>query len=87
MAYITPQKITEPMPRHCFEHDRQWINDRLNYCSSIQERLKVCEAYSKVYSATLEAEPTEHRQVNAARKAANTRLREYIAKKFRVFNK
>lgn len=87
MAYTKPQEITGAMPERCHKEDRQWINEKLLYCDAPLERIKVCEAYSKVYSSAFNNEVTEHRKSNAARKAANSRLREYVAKKFRVFNK
>ena len=38
------------------------------------------EAYSGVYLAAINAEPEEHKKENAARFAANSRLRVYVAK-------
>ena len=87
MAYTPPLKITGPMPEHMHDDDRQWVFAQLCRCSDMPERRKVCEAYSRVYSAAHDAEPNEVRKDGMARRAANTRLREYIAKKFRVFSR
>ena len=87
MAYDKPEKITEPMPSKHYEHDAQWINKMLNYCYDMRERLKVCEAYSKVFSDNFDTSIVEHKRFNVARKAANTRLRIYINKKFKIFNR
>jgi hypothetical protein len=75
------------MPLNYFSHDEQWINSQLAYCVDVVERTKVCQAYSKVYLQAHDAEPHEVRKDGKARYAANSRLREYVAKKFRVFNK
>lgn len=87
MAYNKPQQITDPMPRRHHQDDAQWINTKLASCADMKERFLVCEAYTKVYSEAFDAEKSEHKSSNAARKCANERLRIFIAKKSRVFNR
>jgi hypothetical protein len=72
------------MPSHYFPHDKKWIEEKLAILN-IVERARVCAAYSHVYLTTLEAEPSEIKKENAARRAANERLRVFIDKKTRVF--
>ena len=81
------------LPEHHYEADREWINKMLSYLQfdpideSKNERGKVCKAYSKAYSEAVILEPIQHKKTNAGRFEANTRLRKFIAKRFRVFNK
>lgn len=81
------------LPEHHYEADREWINKMMGYLAfdpiddNKNERGKVCRAYSKVYHDTYSLEPVSHKKTNAARYAANTRLRKFIAKRFKVFNK
>ena len=44
------------------------------------ERKRAIEGYKKVFKAAYDAEPVEHKKSNAARRAANTRLREFVKK-------
>lgn len=41
---------------------------------------KAKEGYQAVYEAAYETEPIEHKKSNAARRAANIRLREFVDK-------
>ena len=66
--------------------DSKWINTQLGYLND-EDRKKVCNAYSKVFREASAEEPLEHKQVNKGRFAANTRLRLFIEKRFKVFNK
>lgn len=81
------------LPEHHYEADREWINKMLGYCAfhptddSQNERGKVCRAYSKAFIEASSLEPIEHKKSNAGRHEANMRLRIYIEKKFKVFNK
>jgi hypothetical protein len=72
------------MPAHYFPHDKKWLEEKLSILDVV-ERARVCSAYSHVYLTTLEAEPSEIKKENAARRAANERLRVFIDKKTRVF--
>lgn len=87
------QKQVSQLPEHHYEADRKWISKMLSYCAfhpnddSKDERGKVCRAYSKVFQEAVSLEPVDHKKINAGRYAANTRLRLYIEKKFKVFNK
>ena len=92
MAYKVRQKIGQ-LPEHHYEADREWINKMLGYLQfdpiddSKNERGKVCRAYSKAYREAVSLEPIQHKKTNAGRFEANTRLRKFIAKRFRVFDK
>lgn len=92
MAYNQKQPLGQ-LPEHHYEADRDWINKMMGYLQfdpiddSKDERGKVCRAYSKVFRETTSLEPVDHKKINAGRYAANTRLRIYIEKRFRVFNK
>lgn len=67
------------IPRHAHEHDVKWIEGLLGYVPDIYQQ-KVCSNYDAIYRDAYQAEPTEHRKVNAARTAANTRLRVYLSR-------
>lgn len=92
MAYKPKQKLGQ-LPEHHYEADREWINKMLSYLAfdpiddSKNERGKVCRAYSKAYREAVSLEPTLHRKNNAGRFEANTRLRKFIEKRFKIFNK
>ena len=65
------------LPSRCHEHDRKWIISQI----SKLPRGNIATAtigYSKAYSEAHDAEPISHKKDNAARRAANTRLREYV---------
>ena len=66
--------------------DSQWINEKLGYLND-EDRKKVCNAYSKAFREAAALQPIEHRKEGAGRKAANTRLRIFIEKRFAIFNK
>ena len=84
MAFYKPKIGTLPADR-C-QADSKWINEKLGYLND-EDRKKVCDAYSKAFLEAAELQPVEHRKEGAGRKAANTRLRLFIEKRFRVFNK
>ena len=69
------------MPANYYQDDAQYIDDKLSMVS-IEERGKLCAAYAKCYRDAYAAEPNEVRKDGKARREANTRLREYINKKF-----
>ncbi len=74
------------LPHARYVADVEWINNQLGYLNE-EEREKVCTAYSNVFREAVNNEPEEHKQTNAGRFAANTRLRIFIKKRFAVFNK
>lgn len=59
--------------------DAKWIRQQLE---SIPQRYRqqAMDGYSDAYKSAYDAEPAEHRKENAARFAANTRLRKFIEK-------
>ena len=67
------------LPTHHHKDDAKWIKDQLR---KLPHHLtsKAMEAYSGVYLAAINDEPAEHKKENAARFAANSRLRVYVAK-------
>ena len=69
------------MPANYHQDDAQYIDGKLSMVG-IEERGKLCAAYSKCYRESYAAEPNEVRKYGKARSEANTRLREYINKKF-----
>ena len=69
------------MPANHHPDDAIYIDGKLSMIS-IEERGKLCAAYAKCYRDAYAAEPNEVRKDGKARREANTRLREYINKKF-----
>ena len=69
------------MPANYCHDDRFWIDGKLSMVS-IEERGKLCAAYAKCYRDAYAAEQHEVRKEGKARREANTRLREYVARKF-----
>ena len=71
------------LPTHHHKDDAKWIKDQLrklpNHLTS-----NAMEAYSGVYLAAINAEPEEHKKENAARFAANSRLRIYVGNVLRI---
>ena len=59
--------------------DQPWIRQQLNQLP-LEQRKTAQQGYQVTYKAAYEAEPVEHMKSNAARRAANTRLREYVKK-------
>ena len=57
--------------------DQLWIRQQLNSLPII-ERKRAIEGYKQVFKEAYDAEPIDHMKSNAARRAANTRLREFI---------
>lgn len=74
------------LPHDRYVADVEWLNQQLGYLNE-EERETVCKAYSKVFREAVTNQPLEHKQINAGRFAANTRLRIFIKKRFAVFNK
>lgn len=59
--------------------DAQWIKQQLDRLPQ-RYRQQAVDGYSDAYQSAYDAEPAEHRKENAARFAANTRLRKYVDK-------
>lgn len=59
--------------------DAKWIKQQLERIPQ-RYRQQAIDGYSEVYQSAYDAEPVGHRKENAARFAANTRLREYVYK-------
>lgn len=59
--------------------DAKWIRQQLERIPP-RYRQQAMDGYSDAYQAAYDAEPAEHRKENAARFAANTRLRKFIDK-------
>lgn len=59
--------------------DAQWIKQQLDRLPQ-RYRQQTVDGYSKAYQSAYDAEPAIHRKENAARFAANTRLRKFIDK-------
>lgn len=74
------------LPAARYVADVDWLHSQLGYLNE-DDRVTICEAYSKVFREAVANEPLEHKQTNAGRFAANTRLRVFIKKRFAVFNK
>lgn len=85
MAFYKPKKIGI-LPHARYDADVEWLNQQLGYLNE-EERETVCKAYSSVFREAVLSETIEHKQANAGRFAANTRLRIFIKKRFAVFNK
>lgn len=67
------------MPNCYFEQDEKWIKEMLlRLRPSI--RAKVSVKYSEVYQEHFDDEPIPYKKINAGRKAANTRLRNFVKK-------
>ena len=67
------------LPTHHHKDDAKWIKDQLRKLP-YHLTSKAMEAYSGVYLAAINAEQEDHKKENAARFAANSRLRVYVAK-------
>lgn len=68
------------LPAH-HPDDARWLRAKLDSLPA-RYRAKAMEGYGAAYQAAYDAEPLEHKRENAARFAANTKLREFIGKVF-----
>lgn len=73
---MTPTSRSEVIPH---PHDAHWYSEQIKRLPVPMQR-KAREGYERVWLAAYEAEEVEHRRSNAARRAANIRLREYVEK-------
>ena len=67
----------EIMPENFSQLDRLWISERLKLLDPVT-RLKVSKAYDLVFLETWENEEIDYKKENAARYAANSRLRKFV---------
>ncbi|OKP27584.1 hypothetical protein BSQ40_14640 [Serratia fonticola] len=65
------------MPTAFCREDAAWIQERFSDLPPVQ-RGKIAIAYAEAYQEAFDAEPVSYRQENAARRAANKRLRVYV---------
>ncbi|WP_072059824.1 MULTISPECIES: hypothetical protein [Xenorhabdus] len=70
-------KVT--MPSLFYPDDGAWIQEMLAKLRA-STRSKITAKYSEVYQAAWDNEPVSYRKDNAARRAANIRLREFVVK-------
>lgn len=63
--------------------DKKWIDDQLKKLPG-HLRAKASDSYSSVYAEAMSTEPEEHKKENAARFAANSRLRIYVGNVLRI---
>ena len=59
-------------------HDKKWVTEQLLKLPQNKKQV-AWDGYKRVYKEAFEAELIDHRKENQARRAANTRLRSYIA--------
>lgn len=67
------------LPKNTHPHDENWIISQIQQLPA-HLRPAAIKGYEKVFSENYDSEPTEHKKMNKARFAANTRLREYVEK-------
>lgn len=63
-----------PIPRKL---DEKWYHEQLRKVPMLYKQ-KATEGYRKVWIEAYEAEPEEHKKENAASRAANLRLSEFV---------
>lgn len=76
MAKYSRFRSRVALPLNHSERDAEWLEGVLLQLSS-GHQVKACSAYSEIYIETYDAEVIEHKRENAARFAANTRLRKF----------
>ncbi|OWO80670.1 hypothetical protein B5C26_17920 [Photorhabdus luminescens] len=67
------------MPSQYFPDDGKWIQEMLLNLDPAT-RAKITVKYAEVYQIAWDEEPVSYRKDNAARRAANIRLREFVRK-------
>ncbi|WP_426576750.1 hypothetical protein [Xenorhabdus stockiae] len=77
MMFPDYTKVT--MPSHFDPDDGTWIQEMLGKLR-VSTRARVSAEYSAVYQAEWDKEPVSFCKSNAARRAANIRLREFVVK-------
>lgn len=78
MAYTKRRKVTLPVNHH--DQDADWLESELLKLHP-RDQIYASTAYSGIYAETMNNEPVEHKRVNKARRTANLRMREFVAKK------
>ena len=58
------------------KHDQDWIKQVI-FSLPIGRRDQAMQGYKAIFEAAYNDEPVDHKKMNAARKAANTRLRDF----------
>lgn len=59
------------------KHDVKWVQQQLNRLP-MQYKQKARQGYEQAWKEAHDAEPVDHKKSNAARRAANTRLRLFV---------
>lgn len=59
------------------QHDIKWIREQLSKLPVASQQV-ARDGYERVFTESYHAEPNEMRKENAARFAANTRLRQFV---------
>ena len=70
------------LPEMIHPHDRKWIIEQFNKIPAAYFE-RALHGYDTVYQEAFDNEPLPHKKENAGRRAANTRLREFI-ERFRL---
>lgn len=60
--------------------DEKWVKNKINELPSVKLKLLAWNCYQKKYDDAFNAEITDFKKSNAARKSANTALRLYVDK-------
>jgi len=76
---MKPDYFRAVMPSVFVPEDAAWIQEQLNRLP-VSMRHKVALMYSERFQDSFDAEPLAHKQQNAGRRNANTRLRLYISR-------
>ncbi|WP_338139443.1 hypothetical protein [Xenorhabdus bovienii] len=74
-----PDFTSIAMPSHFYPDDGTWIQETLAKLRA-STRAKITAKYSEVYQSAWDSESVSYRKDNAARRAANIRLREFVTK-------
>lgn len=83
MNQFGPNQHTKPiMPAVYCPADAEWIEGQIKNFSTAAKH-QIVTLYADVYRAAWDEEPVPYRQENAARRAANKRLRLHIAQYLR----
>jgi hypothetical protein len=75
MSYYNKPQVTLPVNHS--DRDAVWLSEQLLKLKP-QHRITACVGYSQAYTEAFTLQDVEHKKENAARKAANTRLRHFV---------
>jgi hypothetical protein len=67
------------LPKNTHPHDKNWIISQIQQLPARLRHIAI-QGYDAEYTEAHTAEKVEHAKENAARRAANTRLRLYVKK-------